>query len=135
MPSLFPIEKNSIAVYRKVFHLILPHHPRVELCYRFTIIFFYGGIFLLRDWTPHSEYQEKLRVKMLLHHQTQRSRLADLDKSVSKLYLLNLDSLLPVIKPLYPDFGRPARNQQGTIRSLILMLDQQVYSITKWAKR
>lgn len=56
-----------------------------------------------------------------------------MDKSISKLYLLNLDSLLPVIKPLYSDFGRPAKNQQGIIRSLVLMLDQQEYSITKWA--
>lgn len=72
---------------------------------------------------------------MLLHYQTQKSRLAALDKSISKLYLLNLDSLLPVIKPLYSDLGRPAKNQQGIIRSLILMLDQHGHSITKWAKK
>lgn len=88
---------------------------------------------MLRDWTPHIEYQEKLYLKMLLHYEIQRSRLVALDKSISKLYLLNLDNLLPVIKPLYPDFGRPAKNQQGIIRSLVLMLDQQDYSITKWS--
>ena len=90
---------------------------------------------MLRVWTLHSKYQEKLRLKMLLHREIQRSRLVALDKSISKLYLLNLDSLLPVIKPLYSDFGRPAKNQQGIIRSLVLMLDQQVYSITKWAEK
>ncbi|WP_094545899.1 hypothetical protein [Petroclostridium xylanilyticum] len=88
---------------------------------------------MLRDWTPHCNYQEKLRLKMLLYYETQRSRLVALDKSISKLYLLNLDNLLPVVKPLYPDSGRPAKNQQGIIRSLVLMLDQQVYSITNWA--
>jgi hypothetical protein len=88
---------------------------------------------MLRDWTPHCDYQEKLRLKMLLYYETQRSRLVALDKSISKLYLLNLDNLLPVVKPLYPDSGRPAKNQQGIIRSLVLMLDQQVYSITNWA--
>lgn len=72
---------------------------------------------------------------MLLHYEMQRSRLVALDKSISKLYLLNLDNLLPVIKPLYPDFGRPAKNQQGIIRSLVLMLDMQEYSITNWAKK
>ena len=61
--------------------------------------------------------------------------MVDLNKSISKLYLLNLDNLLPIIKPLYPDFGRPAKNQQGIIRSLVLMLDQQIYSITKWSKK
>jgi hypothetical protein len=88
---------------------------------------------MLRDWTPHSEFQEKLRRKMCLYFITQRSRLLRLDKSVSKIYLLNLDNLLPVIKPLYPDLGRPAKNQQGIIRSLVLMLDQQEHSITNWA--
>jgi hypothetical protein len=47
----------------------------------------------------------------------------DLDKYVSKLYLLNLDKLLPIIKPLYSYTGRSAKNQQGIIRSLVLMLD------------
>lgn len=88
---------------------------------------------MLRDWTPHSVYQEKVRFKMLLHYEIQRSRLVALDKSISKLYLLNLDNLLPVLKPLYPAFGRPAKNQQGIVRSLVLMLDQQDYSITSWA--
>ncbi|UZQ49569.1 hypothetical protein [Clostridium kluyveri] len=88
---------------------------------------------MLRDWNLHSKYQEQLRLKLILHYEMQRSRVVALDKSISKLYLLNLDNLLPVIKPLYSDLGRPAKNQQGIIRSLILMLDQQVYSITNWA--
>ena len=90
---------------------------------------------MLRVWTLHSVYQEKLRLKMILHHEIQRSRLAALDKSISKLYLLNLDNLLPVLKPLYSDFGRPAKNQQGILRSLVLLLDQQDYSITTWASK
>ena len=90
---------------------------------------------MLREWSPHSEYKEKLRLEMMMYYGMQRSRVIDLDKSIAKLYLLNLDPLLPVVKPLYPDFGRPAINQQGIIRSLVLMLDQQVYSITKWARK
>jgi len=90
-------------------------------------------VFMLRDWALHSYYQEKLRLKMLLYYETQRSRLLRLDKSISKIYLLNLDNLLPVIKPLYSDLGRPAKNQQSIIRSLVLILDQHDYSITNWA--
>jgi len=90
---------------------------------------------MLREWISHADYQEKLRLKMLFHWETQRSRVVALDKSISKLYLLNLDPLLPVVKPLYPDLGRPAKNQQGIIRSLVLMLDQQEYSITNWARK
>ncbi|NMB97165.1 MAG: hypothetical protein GYA02_11245 [Clostridiaceae bacterium] len=90
---------------------------------------------MLRDWQSHRNYQESLRLKLLLYYEKQRSRLVGLDKSISKLYLLNLDNLLPIIKPLYPDIGRPAKNQQGIIRSLVLMLDQQEYSITKWSSK
>ena len=88
---------------------------------------------MLRKWNPHVEYQEKLVKKMFYHYVIQRSRVAALDKSISKLYLLDLDPMLPVVKPLYPGLGRPALNQQGIIRSLVLMLDQQEHSITKWA--
>ena len=88
---------------------------------------------MLREWIPHDQYQEKLRLEMMMYYGMQRSRVIALDKSIAKLYLLNLDPLLPVVKPLYPDLGRPAKNQQGIIRSLVLMLDQQEYSITKWA--
>ena len=88
---------------------------------------------MLRKWDPHIEYQEKLVKKMFCHYVIQRSRVAALDKSIAKLYLLDLDPLLPVVKPLYPGLGRPALNQQGIIRSLVLMLDQQEHSITKWA--
>lgn len=56
-------------------------------------------------------------------------------KSLSKLYLLDLDNLLPVIKHLYSDTGRPANNQQGIIRSLVLMLSSGEHSITKWAPK
>jgi hypothetical protein len=88
---------------------------------------------MLRKWVPHVEYQQKLVQKMSYHHVIQGSRVAALDKSILKLYLLDLDPLLPVVKPLYPGLGRPALNQQGIIRSLVLMLDQQEHSITKWA--
>lgn len=88
---------------------------------------------MLRCWLPHSDYQHQLKLNLLKHLQMQRSRLVGLDKCLSKLYLLNLDNLLPVIKPLYPNSGRPAKNQQGIIRSLVLMLDLQKHSITNWA--
>jgi len=61
---------------------------------------------MLQVWIPHSQYQEKLYINMLIQYEIQRSRVVDLNKSISKLYLLNLDNLLPVIKLVYikPDF-------------------------------
>ncbi|MDN5277605.1 MAG: hypothetical protein PWR01_1570 [Clostridiales bacterium] len=90
---------------------------------------------MLRNWQSHSDYQKQLIQRLSALAQKEKGRLIPLDKAISKLYLLNLDNLLPIIKPLYPDFGRPAKNQQGIIRSLVLMLELQVYSITNWAKR
>ncbi|MBA1336022.1 MAG: hypothetical protein HPY66_1841 [Firmicutes bacterium] len=58
-----------------------------------------------------------------------------MDKSISKLYLLNLDPLLSIIQPLYSNTGCPAKNQPGIIRSLILMLDQKHHGITSWAEK
>jgi hypothetical protein len=88
---------------------------------------------MLCDWNSHESYQKKFVLELLLFCQIERSRIVSMDKSLSKLYLLDLDRLLPVIKPLYPDIGRPATNQQGIIRSLILMLDFKEHSITNWA--
>ncbi len=89
---------------------------------------------MLRNWEQHLEYQKKLEMHLIVAQAVQKNRLIQYSKSISKLYLLNLDSLLPVIKPLYSGLGRPAKNQQGIIRSLVLMLDFKEHSITNWAK-
>lgn len=89
---------------------------------------------MLRNWEQHSEYQKRLETHLIVMQSIQKNRLIQYSKSISKLYLLNLDSLLPVIKPLYYGLGRPAKNQQGIIRSLVLMLDFKKHSITNWAQ-
>ena len=88
---------------------------------------------MLQDWTTHKEYQNNLLLKLLSFFYSDREKVVSLDKSISKLYLLNLNPLYPIIKPLYSNTGRPAKNQQGIIRSLILMLDQGEHDIPKWA--
>lgn len=90
---------------------------------------------MLCDWPSHQEYQTKLLLHLNLFYLTDRERLVELGKSISKLYLLNLDKLFPIINPLYSNSGRPAKNQQGMIRSLVLMLDQGVHDIPTWAAK
>ena len=90
---------------------------------------------MLCNWESHENYQKKLLLNLILFCEIEKSRVVSLDKSLSKLYLLNLDHLLPIIKSLYSDFGRPAKNQQGIIRSLVLMLDSDDHSITNWAPK
>jgi len=43
--------------------------------------------------------------------------------AISKMLILNLDPLIPIIKPLYPDGGRMAERQLEIFRSFILMKD------------
>ena len=90
---------------------------------------------MLCNWESHENYQKKLLLNLILFSEIEKSRVVSLDKSLSKLYLLNLNNLLPVIKPLYSVAGRPAKNQQGIIRSLVLMLDFNEHSITNWAPK
>ena len=92
-------------------------------------------LIMLCNWELHKDYQQKLLLNLILFYETEKSRVVSLDKSISKLYLLDLDNLLPLIKHLYSYTGRPARNQQGIIRSLVLMLDSNYHSITNWAKK
>ena len=84
---------------------------------------------MLCNWESHVNYQKKLLLNLKLFCEIERSRVISMGNALSKLYLLDLDNLLPVIKPLYSDFGRPAENQQGIIRSLVLMLDSNEHSI------
>jgi len=89
---------------------------------------------MLKKWTTHSEYLSHLdrEIDSLSPHE--KNRLFKLHQnSLLKLSLLNLDPLLPIVKPLYPELGRPAKNQCELIRSLILMVDFKKQSITDWA--
>ena len=100
-----------------------------------TITLVLEVLLMLCNWESHENYQKKLLLDLILFCEIEKSRVASMDKSLSKLYLLNLDNLLPIIKHLYSDIGRPAENQQGIIRSLVLMLDSNEHSITNWAPK
>jgi hypothetical protein len=90
---------------------------------------------MLRDWPCHLLYQESLLLNLTFFFLTDRERVIELAHSISKLYLLNLDLLFPIIKPLYSNTGRSAKNQQGIIRSLVLMLDQGFHDLRLWAAK
>ena len=54
---------------------------------------------------------------------------------LSKLYLLDLDPLKPLLSPYYSITGAPAKNQPELIRSFILMSELHCHGITKWVKK
>jgi len=50
---------------------------------------------MLRNFESHTSYQENLKLHLLLFWETDRGRVTDMEKSISKLYLLNLDPPAP----------------------------------------
>ena len=56
------------------------------------------------------------------------------EESISKLYILNLDPLKPIIAPLYSTTGRPSENQPEIFRSLVMMNDLGL-SLDEWIKK
>ena len=104
----------------------------------------FGGIFyhtpycevflMFGSWIPHKQYQRNLMLKLIFQLSCQPRRVNQLKNTILKLFHLDLDKVLPVIKPLYSDTGAPSKEQAGIIRSFVLMLDQKKYSITEWAE-
>jgi hypothetical protein len=46
---------------------------------------------------------------------------------------LDLDTAMPLLLLYFPDSGRPVKFEPvNLLRSLVLMADQKVFSITKW---
>lgn len=52
---------------------------------------------MLCNWEPHENYQKKLLLNLILFCETERSRVISMSNALSKLYLRDLDNLLPVI--------------------------------------
>lgn len=90
---------------------------------------------MLIEWTTHATYLERLELEIMALPPNDRNRLLSLyQHSLLKLSLLNLDPLLPIVKHLYPELGRPAKNQCELIRALVLMIDNKTQSITTFAR-
>lgn len=91
---------------------------------------------MLRYWQSHQEYRFFLHEAKIHFDSSQRSRLSStFASSREKLRLLNLDPVMEFLTPFYSSTGRPAQNQPQILRSLVLMLDQGVTSVTDWVQK
>jgi hypothetical protein len=89
-------------------------------------------IILLKYWNTHDEYKAFLISKLKNCFFYSELEIIKLSKSISKLYILDLDPLGNIVTHLYSSTGRPAINQDAIMRSFILMNSLGYYSITKW---
>lgn len=88
---------------------------------------------MLLSCRSHSAYQHFLQSWVPALWAANPSRLESFAKSLSKLWLLDLDPAIPLLMPHFPDAGRPVEfDPVDLLRSLVLMADQKVSGITQW---
>lgn len=87
---------------------------------------------MLKNWTPHAEYQQFIISILSSFYKTFPKRIAELEPSNFKLYCLKLDILGEILKPYYSNTGRPSAE---IFRSFSLMLFQKETSITNWVNK
>jgi hypothetical protein len=90
---------------------------------------------MLGYWRLHKEYQSYLVEKILPFYESDKDYVLQYKDALSKLYLLDLDPLLPLLFPYYSPIGAPAKNQPELIRSFILMSELKIHSITEWVEK
>ena len=90
---------------------------------------------MLTYWTSHQMYLDHVSAGIARMDHVTYKRFMAMSATWNKLQLFDLDKVLPVMLPLYPNMGRPAKHQPEILRSLFLMVDQRCTSITEWVER
>ena len=91
---------------------------------------------MLKHWQSHQEYLFFLHEAKVNFDSSLRKRLSsELTSAREKLRLLDLDPVMELLAPFYSGTGRPAKNQPQILRSLVLMMDRKVISLTNWCRK
>ena len=88
-------------------------------------------IFLLGFWRSHADFQQLTATELSFIARSNPYALLEYEAPISKLFILDLDLLKPLIAPHYSAIGRPSINQPEIFRSLLLMNDLG-FSLDKW---
>ena len=91
-------------------------------------------IILLGSWQSHADYQQQTAAALSTIAKFDPAALLEYEDSISKLYILNLDALRPIVAPLYSKTGRPSVNQPEIFRSLVMM-DDLKHSLDEWVEK
>jgi len=82
----------------------------------------------------HKDYIHFVLTELNKLAETRPDQIREYQNAISKMLILNLDPLIPVIASLYPPVGRPAQVQVEIFRSFVLMDDQGI-TIDKWVDK
>ena len=69
----------------------------------------------------HDAYVKRVLRELRILAQSRPDQIKELEDEIAKMLILNLDPLIPIIKPYYSQVGRPAEWQVEIFRSLVLM--------------
>jgi hypothetical protein len=94
-----------------------------------------GVICMLGTWRPHAEYQSHLIENLLPVYSSDSKRVEQYSQALSKLYILDLDSINSLFEPLFSNTGKPSNQQPEIFRSFVLMSELKVHSIPKWVDK
>jgi len=86
---------------------------------------------MLGKWLSHTDYQNFVVTELSDLARVNRYGLYEYEKEISKVFILNLDLLKPVIAHLYSSTGRPSNLQPEIFRSFILM-NSLGYTLDNW---
>ena len=90
---------------------------------------------MLGLWRSHSEYQKSLVENLLPIYLADKMRVSQYADILSKLYLLDLDLIKPLLDKVYSHTGAPANFQPEVFRSFVLMSHLGELSISKWVAK
>ena len=90
---------------------------------------------MLLNCRSHADFRKFLLNKLSHLAVLEPSRLLLLSSALAKVWVFDLDPAIPLLMSCYSSLGRPADfDPIDLLRSLILMTDQKVSSITQWAR-
>lgn len=90
---------------------------------------------MLGKWRCHADYQQYLVKNILPFYITQKASVEYYQTAFSKLYILDLDVLKPVLEPYYSHTGKPSKNQAEIFRSFVLASELGYHSIPQWVAK
>ena len=82
----------------------------------------------------HKDYKNFVLTELNKLADTRPDQIREYQQAISKMLILDLDPLIPVISPLYSDCGRPAEMQVEIFRSCILMKSLNV-PLNQWVDK
>ena len=89
---------------------------------------------MLGFWRSHAVYQQMVVTEFSTIAKFNPNALLEYEHSISKLYILNLDTLKSIVAPHYSLIGRPSVNQPEVFRSLVLM-NNLGFSLDEWVMK